>query len=82
MRIDHSTHNHPATPAARATCRKEMTFGPVAQLPSNVVSTRGGKVHKGTADTFPVCRSGGQDSGRTRYMETDAPATCLACGPE
>ena len=76
-RINHTGHNHPNTTAARTACRKALA---TVVLPPNVVGVRGGKVHLGNADTFPVCRTGGQDSGRTRYMETTAAVTCKGCG--
>jgi hypothetical protein len=76
-RINHTGHNHPSTTAARTACRKAT---PIVASPSNVVGVRGGKVHLGTADEFPVCRTGGQDSGRTHYRTTDAAVTCKGCG--
>jgi hypothetical protein len=39
-RIDHKTHNHPATPAAREICRKAMRNG---SGPAKVKKAKGGK---------------------------------------
>ena len=52
----------------------------------NIQSVRGGKVHRNqTWDdelVFPTCRTGGQNTNGTYYVETDAPVDCKACGPE
>jgi hypothetical protein len=42
---NHSSHNHPATPAARAACRKAMT-GNVPNSP--IIRTPAGKIRAGS----------------------------------
>ncbi|MEO3974427.1 hypothetical protein [Streptomyces sp. CAU 1734] len=53
--------------------------------PERCVSVRGGAVHTNrpysgmTDEAWPACRTGGQDSGGTRYMATRGALTCRNC---
>ncbi|RZQ59807.1 hypothetical protein [Amycolatopsis suaedae] len=65
---------------------EDATRGTVnAPTRPNVVSVRGGAVHRPWAtlqDPWPLCRTGSQMHRNTRYTTTNRPVTCRNCGPD